>query len=321
MRAFLIAAGIAVGLFMSGGASGQSIGIQGISSAQGKTGPTSQLQINFVYDASVTPANFPGPSNITEAQFKSALAEALATIKTKLFAKSTFYVNVYWVPAGTSFGGCGTLQNVALSASCWFLANASWSQLVGSLTTNALSTNAMTAVANLPGSNPLPGAITPFVPYPQAVLFGYQPSGGAGDPDCAIAINNGFNYTPTQNGGAGPIAAGTWDLVGAFMHELGLCMGKSRDAGVNGFYTVLDAMSYSAASTFNFTHAGTTYFSVNGGVTKINGLNQNSNDFASWDGTGGVDSFNFVYTEGAVNPLTSSDVRILDAIGYQCGSC
>lgn len=326
MRAFLIAAGIAVALFMAPVASAQSIGVQGISSVQGKTGRTSQLQINIVFDpVSVASANFPGSSNITEAQFKAAAAEAVTNLQNALFLKATFYVEVYWISSGSAFfSGLCTMDSGADSQSCYSLTHfTSWSAFLNALNANAVTSNAKSAYNNLPVSNPLPSGVFPWTPPIQQIAFGLATTGGAGAPDCGIAINTAFTYTTTQNGGAGPIAAGTLDLVGMFEHEITECMGRARNGGTNGFiYLALDPMTYSGASTLNFTTTGTAYFSVDGGVTNINTFNQSTGtgDVGDWSGLT-RDAFNAVNAAGQLNLLSIGDIREMDALGYQCGSC
>lgn len=314
-------------LLFAGSLHAQSIGgVQGISSAQGKAaGRTSQLQINIVYDpTSVAPANFPGSSNISEAQFKAAAAEAVATLTSALYLKATLTIEFYWVSTGTQFfmAGC-TLLSGAGSENCteqWSLL--SWSAFLSELNTNAITTNAKTAYSNLPVSNPLPGGVPPITTFSGSIAFGLNTTGGPGSPDCAVAVNKGLNFTPTQNGGAGPIAAGTYDLVGFMMHELTECMGRYRYAGTDSiFYTPLDAMAYSSAATLNFTTTGTAYFSVDGGVTNINTFNQGAGDKMDWSGVNGADSFNNTTLTGNLDLLTIGDIREMDALGYQCGSC
>ena len=101
-------------------------------------------------------------------------------------------------------------------------------------------------------------------------------------------------------------------------------MGRELQVGANiggsAGYSPLDLFHYSASGVRDFSGTTAAYFSINGGVTDLNTFNTNpSGDFGDWAGST-ADSYNAYGSSGAVEPVSASDLTLLDVIGYDAAS-
>ena len=128
----------------------------------------------------------------------------------------------------------------------------------------------------------------------------------------------GFSYDFDASDG---ITGGTIDLVGVMMHEISEVMGRIGVSGgvIGGVpgYTLLDDFSYTGANAKGLGNGAGNNFSIDDGSTLLmafnnGGLGGDSRDWAS----GGNDAFNAFSSSGVVNGLTSTDVRVMDVIGW-----
>ncbi len=158
------------------------------------------------------------------------------------------------------------------------------------------------------------------------------PASSATSPDATVMLNSGDLYSWSQSGG---IAAGTFDAVGTFEHEISETLGRTAFLGQNIFgdgadYNILDLFHYGAAgqlaepfnsTAFNsYTAGGSAYFSLDGGLT--HGLTFSSwsevsagNDVADWSSNVSNDSFGYA-TLGMVDAVSPTDMQVLNVLGY-----
>jgi protocatechuate 3,4-dioxygenase beta subunit len=125
--------------------------------------------------------------------------------------------------------------------------------------------------------------------------------------------------SPTAPGIDGVVGIGsgipTSDLVGVALHELTHAMGREPGAGTFdlGRYTSPGVHLFSSGST-----APASYFSVDGGVTKLADYGQNSDpsDMLNSGVQGANDPFNEFYSGSTIQGLTTVDKQQLDALGF-----
>jgi hypothetical protein len=107
----------------------------------------------------------------------------------------------------------------------------------------------------------------------------------------------------------------TTDLVGVALHELTHALGREPTSGA------FDLGRYTSPGTHLFsngTPAPASYFSIDGGVTKLADYGQTSDpsDFLNSGVQGPNDSFNEFYSGSTSQTLSTVDLQQLDALGF-----
>jgi len=104
-------------------------------------------------------------------------------------------------------------------------------------------------------------------------------------------------------------------LVGVALHEITHAFGRLAGTG-------MDIFRYNAPG--NHVFGGSvpqpaSYFSINGGSTKIADFGQSSDpgDFLNSGVQGPNDPFNEFYSSSTIQNLTTADLRIMDVLGFQ----
>ena len=97
-------------------------------------------------------------------------------------------------------------------------------------------------------------------------------------------------------------------------------MGRISRLNTTSAYTVTDLFRYAAAGVRQLTSGSPSYFSIDGGVTSLDGWNNfvtgNTGDLADWDTHAGFDAFNDGSNPGVINALTSADIVNMAALGW-----
>ncbi|MGC1888327.1 MAG: NF038122 family metalloprotease [Stellaceae bacterium] len=201
---------------------------------------------------------------------------------------------------------------------------------------NPSNTNLATAVANLSKGNDSNGASGMAIAYAQALLladYGLAPPSFVADASININSNQLFDFTR-------PVPSSEFDAIGGLEHELDEVLGGGgagstlneilNNCTTNptnffcGKFGPTDLYRYSAPGTPSFTTSGTatSYLSIDGGLTDIVDLNQNSGgdygDFAP-PGTGAGQLIqNAFNSTGQDEAYTTSSPEFLmeEAIGW-----
>ena len=200
-----------------------------------------------------------------------------------------------------------------------FLDSTSYANLRALLVADSKSTDDATALGvggSMTVADPTGGAGTWWVSRAEAKAIGLIPSDSSNDGTTTFGAGNPFTFS-------GPIAAGTYDFQGVAAHEISEVMGRLGISGgtVGSFansYSLIDAFSYTGAGTRGLGTGPGQNFSINNGTTLLKTFNNaasNGLDSRDW-ASGTNDSFNQFSNSGVVNPVSATDVRLLDVIGY-----
>jgi hypothetical protein len=244
--------------------------------------PARALTIHATFDSSIT-------SNADAASIEAAINNAIGILES-LFS-DPITVELYFryattQPNGTTPLGSGTL---ALSESTVYAA--SYGVYIAALTADAKTAHDATALAHLPAPLAMDiqfssacgravGLNTPGVIDAQGNV------GQGGSFDGIVTINSGQPFSFNR-----ATLDGHFDAQQSIEHEideilaLGSILPDTQD--FNGHSAIMpeDLFRYSAPGTISFTPSGaaTSYFSIDGGVTDLVGLNQNSaGDYGDW---------------------------------------
>lgn len=298
-------------------ASGDTYVISGLARVSGKGGATtitttttsstpsvltSQLTvspfvINIAWDSTVASA---------PAGFMSAVLAEVQHLESLFADPVTINIQVgYGAVAGSvlpggAVGGSGA-SNVAVS----------YSSLVAALRADAKTTTDASVLASLPATSPVSGTV--YVSTAEAKALGLIAAGGTSI-DGYAAFSSSLTFTYNDTGG---VAAGTYDFTAAVQHEFGEILGRTMLNGYNGNNMFYDLLHYSAPGVRDFSGSTPGYFSPDGGVTNDGALNTVSGgDTGDWASSMGNDSFNAFASPGVVCSLSSFDLTLLDALGW-----
>jgi autotransporter passenger strand-loop-strand repeat protein len=272
------------------------------------------MKINLTYNSTVTASNFSGGAT-EEAAFKSALNYVVSEYESLFTNPVTVNITIGW----------GTPSHPSdLGHSSSNLENYTYSQIKSALSKTATASGdsaQSTAVSYLPSTNPFgSGKIT--VTTAEAKALGLL---SATDPASDGTVNfnskDAFSFTP----GVTP-AAGVTDFIGVAEHEFSEVMGRiSSENSAGTGASLIDLYRFSSpgvASKKPITSYGTSYFSYDGGTTNLGSWNNDSNhgDLADWwskgPAPGGNDAFNDFSNSGVLNALTTTDVTLMNVLGW-----
>ena len=133
----------------------------------------------------------------------------------------------------------------------------------------------------------------------------------------------GANDTTTDDGQARfATDINSSSLVGVALHELTHALGR---VPYGSKPDIFDLFRFTSAGTRLFLGGNTapaSYFSIDGGITKLAdyGQTSDSSDFLNSGVQGPNDPFNEIYSGGTVQQLTSVDLQQLDALGFHTTS-
>jgi hypothetical protein len=174
----------------------------------------------------------------------------------------------------------------------------------------------------LPAISPLSGSL--YMGSADAQALGLDGASSALDGAVGVSASAEWDFnpntTPTTN---------EYYLVGALEHEITEVMGRVSYLDIPGGYGIADLYRYSALGVRSDAPGGsgsTAYFSVDNGATKLGSWNNqvSNGDLADWypqgPAPGGNDAFNDYSNPGAINAISSSDLTLMQALGWTVAS-
>jgi len=251
--------------------------------------------INLSYDSSADSAPI---------GFKNSLNSLVSFLQSTFSDPVTVNIAVgYGEVAGTPLG------NGALGSSSTFMQSVSYTQLKNALVADASSATDNSAVASLPAADPI--GTSYMISLAEAKALNLSSSSHL---DGYVGFNSGgvFDYDSSDG-----ITTGKHDFYGAAAHEITEVMGRMMWGGGGGSPTALNLFHFSAPGvrTFSGTTAG--YFSANNGVTNLDSFNTDPRgDFGDWASSAGHDAFLAFGGSGAVESISPSDLKVMDALGW-----
>jgi cytochrome c2 len=267
--------------------------------------PAIGLTINVSYDSSVDTA---------PAGFKAAVQSVIQYYEDTFADPITMNIAVGYGEVGGTPMGAGPLGN-SVSVHDY----STFGDLTAALAANATSSADAQTVATFT-QNPFPGNQVMVLSQAEMKVLGLEPSDSVQAFDGYIGISNAHNFD--FNGSDG-ISAGTYDFASVFAHELSEVMGRVTvdgyyDPSVSAsVYAPLDLFHYSAPGIRTFSGTAAGYFSYDGGNTHLTDFNTNpSGDFGDWASNSGNDAFGAFLPIGVKGNITSTDLQVLDVLGY-----
>jgi VCBS repeat-containing protein len=250
--------------------------------------------------------------NVTFDSSVNAVQQAAVQAVANFF--NAHFIDPITVDINVSFANIG-----GLGASSFSLVTHSFSDITTALTNDSTSADDATAVASLPGSDPVTGTHSWTMTPAEEMALGLIPDNGtASDGSVRFSSTANFDFDRTDG-----IAAGAFDFFGVVAHEFTEIMGRELNAVGNTVASgagdhPLDLFKFSAAGAREFVGTNAGYFSIDGGTTNLDNFNTATNgDFGDWAGSAGNDSFLAFSPSGVVNFVSLTDLREMDVIGWQ----
>jgi hypothetical protein len=262
---------------------------------------------------------FDQPTNSLPAGFVASL-DAVAQFYDSLFTNPiTVNIDVGYGEIGNTTPPT-TLGPGVLGESEAYFNQFSYSQIKSALVADATSADQVSAANSLPAADPTNGGNF-WVSTAEAKALGLMGASSAIDGYVGFSNSVAFTYN-TTNGGA--VAAGTYDFFGVAAHEISEVLGRDLFAGSQdgqgigpNSFTPLDLFHYSSNGVRDFSGTTAGYFSLNGGATNLDNFNTNpSGDFGDWASSVGNDAFLAFSRSGVANPVSQTDLRELNILGY-----
>jgi hypothetical protein len=252
------------------------------------------LVINLTFDSSV---------NAAPAAFKTAVLAAAQFFENTFTNPVTINIAVgYGEVGGYSLGG-------ALGESDSYLDSTSYSQLANALRSNA--TTAAAAAASLPATDPTGGG-TFWLTTAEAKALGL--SGYYQGLDGYVGFSSSYAFCYNDSNG---VPADAVDFFGVATHEISEVLGRQMMDGASNGYEPLDLFHYSSSGVRSFTGTQTGYFSIDSGKTDLANFNTNpGGDFGDWASSVGNDAFLAYCPSGTVNPVSTADLAVMSALGW-----
>jgi len=272
-----------------------SLAVSGFAAVQ----PAQALQINAVYDSSVT-------SRSDFAQIKSAFIQAGDAWSNLLSDNVTVNIRVSWGSVGGYVLG-GTTLGGSLDALYGYF---TYSQMKSWLANDASTESDKTASKNLPAGSSVAGN-TFVLASAQAKALGLI-SGKNTAFDGYIGFGANTKYDFDRSNG---ISTGYFDFVGLAMHEIDHVLGHFSGIG-DGYATAFDLFRCSNGAP-SFT-GGASYFSIDGCKTNLAAFNSSGrgdrDDWAS--GPTSTDVQGAYLYSGIQYSISAADITALDVIGW-----
>lgn len=254
------------------------------------------MTIVLTFDSTVT-------SNPNSAAIQSACTYAANLLASHYTNAITVRIKVV-AQAGTSTFG---------SSTSFIQGFYSYAQVKGFLAAAATTPDDTTAVASLGATDPTGGGNF-ALNFALAKALGQRPaSDAASDGTFTFGAGHSFTFDPNNRG-----VAGKFDFIGLAAHEFSEIMGRisGLNRSPNFLYVPHDLFRYTAAGVRNLSGTPPTnvYFSPNGGAAALR-FYSNQIDLDDWD-SATPDSFNQFASSGVVHPVSVTDFRVMDVIGY-----
>jgi len=195
--------------------------------------------------------------------------------------------------------------------------------VLGESATNLQQVQSFSALG-LGSSDPSSGNL--YVSYAEAKALNIAPTSQLTAIDGYVGFSSQSGIFDYNN--ADGVSSKQYDFYGVVAHEFSEVMGRILLVGGN----INNAPSYTAYDNFHFSSNGVHdysgnggYFSIDNGATNLANFNNPSNggDAGDWANTGTsnsggsiYDAFNAFDTAGHVEPISSTDLLTLQALGY-----
>jgi hypothetical protein len=281
-------------------------------------------------DGSLVISNPSGTGITFDVTFDSSVASAPTGFIAAVSAAFQFYANLFTNPITVYYNvGYGEVAGSALGSgdlgeSLSGREPESYTALVAALDANATSSVQKEADASLPAADPT-GGLQLQMTSVEAQTLGFTNfvAKTAADPDGQIGFSSltsadPFNYSLDQV----PVS-GEYDFIGAVEHEISEVLGRSSLLDHSGQYEPMDLFRYAAADMRQLSPTGDpSYFSIDNGATHLDAWNNfttgNNGDLGDWAGTTPYtpNSYNDNSNPGVVNPITPTDIVLMNALGY-----
>jgi hypothetical protein len=259
------------------------------------------MQIDITYDSSV---------NSAPSAFKTDIGIAVQYLESEFTNPVTISIDV----------GYGEIDGRSLQSDD--LGESEWAQDVPeSYTTvrNTLIAEGAPGASTLPISSPNQGTL--YISPAEAKALGLSVNDGGIDGYVGFSsAPNTFSYA---DGAAPP--SNEFYFIGSVEHEITEDMGRVSLINRSDQYSVTDLFRYSSPGVRDLTigeSGSTAYFSINNGTTNLGSWNDDpsNGDLADWYGSnipnGGDDAFDDYSPAGVVNAFSSSDVTLMEALGW-----
>ncbi len=257
------------------------------------------MQINFVYDSSVTNA----PTSL-----KTALAAAAAYLDTLITNPITVNIQVGWgedngaaIPTNTLSTGGPQQDGIGMT----------YAQLKSALDAHVSGPQAATIRANLPATDPTNGGMF-YITAAQQKAWGLLPTTGTEiDGNIGFASNQPWTFDPNNRA-----AAGLYDFIGDAEAEISHALGRfaGLQTSAPGWYSPLDLFRFAEPGVYQTTLGPPAFFSIDGGHTALQTFDT-TGDPSDWAAGIRGDVFGQGYT-GQTMAMTSTDETVLSALGY-----
>jgi hypothetical protein len=269
----------------------------------GLSAHASNLTINITFDSTIT-------SDPRAAQIESAVNYVVMEYQTLFTNPITVNITV------------SENSSVGLGESDTNLTGAfTYSQIRSALINDATSADdivALDADTSLPTTDPT-SSNNYFVPTAEAKALGLL--GESSSSDGTFLFNSTDSYTFDPNNQQ---VAGDFDFIGIAEHEISEIMGRISGLGTTSFngkaaYLPFDLFRYSAPGVRAYNNNGSTYLSIDGGNTDLQGFNDaatNGGDPQDFNGSNPSDPYNAFTGPDQGHSLTAVDLDAMNVIGY-----
>jgi hypothetical protein len=250
------------------------------------------MQINFIYDASVAsaPAGFINALKYVAGELGALFTDAI-----------TVNINIGWGEiAGRSLPSSELAEGGYVGGPAL-----SYGRLVSELRDNAGSATVQAELASLPGNAASQLGSPLATARAQAKAWGLiSPTDAAIDGYVGFSANATYAFDP-----ANQAVPGAYSFIGVAEHEITHALGRLGATGA------MALVRYSAPGVLANGRSNGAYFSIDGGKTNLGIFD--SNDPGDWLPSNLVgDSFNEVQIAGLGPLLSATDLKLLEAMGF-----
>ena len=263
------------------------------------------LTINPIFDSSVI-------SSVYSAQIQASFQTAASVFTSNITNNATININVSW---GSIAGQA--LPSSALGASSDYYYQGLSAASIGSWLTSAAALPTAT-VAQKTSAQYIAAAVKAdaarkfALPTAQAKALGLV-NPNSTSLDGYVGFGSGLKYTFS-----GAVQAGTYDFIAVAQHEIEEVMGRVSGitTSANSMLTPFDLFRYTAPGVTTTSYTALSYFSIDGGMTKLATFNNASTgDRGDFNGAQ-ADVSNAFLSAGQTNNVLQNDFTILDVLGY-----